>query len=209
MSWLPILSLALVVALAFTLVLRVRRSNLTLVGSALLLGLAGYAWQGHPGMGGAPKLGGDGAQEDGRAMVEARRSFEQGRLGDKFLVVSDAFARQGNFANAAGFLLGVVRNNPKDGQAWLAMANALTAHADGNLTPASLYAYRMARAADPADPAPDFFLGVTMIRDGRLIEAHKLWRNALQLSPADAPWRADLEQRIATLEALMRRITAQ
>lgn len=209
MSWWFAIGLALATMLAVMLVFRLPRPLWPVVGTALMLGLAGYAWQGHPGMPGAPKAAAVPDRADGSAMVAMRQDFAGGAPTSDFLVISDGFARRGDFANAAAILRGAVRKNPEDAQAWLAMANALVEQAEGNLTPAALYAYRKAGEVAPADPAPPFFLGVAMLRAGRLIEADQLWRESLGKTPKDAPWRAVLEQRIGALEGLMRRIAGE
>lgn len=209
MTWGPVIALALAAMLAAVLIFRVPRSQWAILGTALTLGLAGYAWQGRPDMSGAPKAPAAANAKDGSAMVAVRQSFADGAPSSNFLIISDGFARRGNFADAAEILRGAVQKNPKDGTAWLAMANALAEHADGELTPASLYAYRKAAATAPDSAGPSFFLGVAMIRAGRLIEADQLWREALRKTPADAPWRAELVQRLDALETIMRRIAGQ
>ena len=209
MIWLLLIALALFIAIAGMWLFRVPRSLWAIPGVALALGLAGYAWQGRPDMPGAPKADALVKDVDGTGMVAVRQSFANGTPSSDYLIISDGFARRGDFAKAAGVLRGAVRKNPQDSQAWLAMANALVEQADGQLSPASLYAYRRAGEAAPQDAAPSFFLGVAMIRAGRLIEAHQLWSESLRKTPADAPWRGELEQRIAALEELMRRIVAQ
>ena len=209
MSWGIVIALALVTGLAGVLLFRVPRRQWAVLGTALVLGLAGYAWQGHPDMQGAPKAAVATKAVDGSAIVATRQSFADGEPSSKFMIISDGFARRGDFANAASVLRGAVRENPKDGNAWLAMANALVEQADGQLTPAALYAYRQSGDANPDNAGPAFFLGMAMIRSGRLIEGDQLWREALRKTPADAPWRADLEQRVTALETLMRRIAGQ
>ena len=208
MIWAGIIALALVVALAAIVVFRVPQRQWAVLGVALALGLAGYASQGRPDMAGAPKAAAAQKPVDGAAMVAARQSFADGPSSN-FMIISDGFARRGDFANAAGVLQAALRKNPKDGAAWLGMANALVEQADGQMTPAALYAYRQAAEVDPQNSGPAYFLGVAMIRSGRLIEGDQLWREALRKSPADAPWRPDLEQRITALESLMRRIAGQ
>ena len=209
MSWAVVIALALATGLAAVLLFRVPRPQWALLGVALALGLAGYAWQGQPYQAGKPKDAAITAADDGSALVAARHSFAEGAPQSNFAIISDGFARRGDYTKAAGILRGAVRENPEDSDAWLAMANALVEQAEGQLTPASLYAYRKAGETAPDSAAPAFFLGVAMIRGGRLIEADKLWREALRKTPADAPWRADLEQRIGALEGLMRRIAGQ
>jgi cytochrome c-type biogenesis protein CcmH len=93
-----------------------------------------------------------------------------------------------------------VEKEPKNGEAWLAMANALVSHADGTLSPAALYAFRRAAIAAPDHPGPPFFLGLAMAQSGRMAEARDLWAQLLEDTPADAPWRADLESRLNRLD---------
>ena len=135
MSWLPIIVLAaLVFGLAIVL-LKLPRSLWMLFGSALLFGLAGYALQGHPGQAGAAATPvTDNAAQTGELMVEARREFyPAGRLPSRFVVTADAFTRRGQHDQAANFLRNAVAENPNDGEAWVALGNALVEHADGQL----------------------------------------------------------------------------
>ena len=162
MSWLPILILtALVFALA-VFVLKLPRTLWMLFGSALLFGLAGYAAQGNPGQPSAPASPvRDDAAQSGELMVEARREFyPEGRLPSRFVVTADAFTRRGQHDQAANFLRNAVAENPKDGEAWLALGNALVEHAGGRLTAAALYAYSQAETVSPENPAPTYFLGL-------------------------------------------------
>ena len=62
------------------------------------------------------------AAEDGSALVAARHSFAEGAPQSNFAIISDGFARRGDYAKAAGILRGAVRENPEDSDAWLAMA---------------------------------------------------------------------------------------
>jgi cytochrome c-type biogenesis protein CcmH len=119
------------------------------------------------------------------------------------MVIGDALARNGQYGEAAGVILGAVERDPKNADAWLAMANALVGHAEGNLTPAAFYAYGRAAQADPAHPGPPFFLGLGLAQSGKLAEARGLWAELLARSPKDAPWRADLAERLQRLDAFI------
>lgn len=209
MSWIIAIGLALAAFLAAVLAFRLPRRAWTSMGAALVAGLAGYATQASPDMPGAPKDAARSGENEGPLLVEARKRLGGDSSPSNYLIISDAFTRRGDFASAVEVLRSAVRENPDDAEAWLAMANALAAHSDGHLSPAALYAFRRAELASPDAAGPDFFMGVAMIRQGDLIEAHRLWTRALAKTPADAPWRADLEMRLQGLEALLRRIAQQ
>lgn len=175
------------------------------IAAVLMFGLAGYAFQAHPQMAGAPKAPLANATDNAQAMVEARQTLagKPSDPGSNWLVIGDALARHGQFADAAGVLLGAVEKEPGNVDAWLALANALVGHADGAITPASLFAYQQAERAAPEHPGPPFFLGLAMAQSGRFKEAQGLWAGLLARSSADAPWRADLAARLALLNRLI------
>jgi cytochrome c-type biogenesis protein CcmH len=207
MTWVLAGGLAILAFLAAAFVLKAPRKGWEAIVAALLLGLAGYALQGSPGIPAAPKAAVQKVEGNAAALVEARRMLngKVGPAGDNFLVIGDALARNGQYADAAGVMLGAVEKDPKNGEAWLAIANALAGHADGQLTPASLFAFRRAADADPTHPGPPFFLGLSLAQSGRLVEARDLWGDLLTRTPPDAPWRADLEQRLQQLDAIIAR----
>ncbi len=205
MSWFPIIALA-IVALGFAiLVLRLEKRGWTLFAAVLMFGLAGYATQGAPEMPGAPKQAEEvQARESGTAMVEARRAmFNPDMPQTPYLTLSDGQARAGDFASAAEFLRKGVNDNPQHAEAWLALANALVEHAEGNLTPASLYAYGKADAAAPSHPGISYYLGVALMRSGRPGEARGVWADMLANAPEDAPWREELSIRLQRLDDML------
>lgn len=211
MSFIPVILLA---GLAFAfgaLALRLPRGTWALFGAALLFGLAGYALQGSPGQGGAPAAGtARAAIPDGEAAVDARRAlFGPTQPPSRFVTVADGFARRGQFADAAGILRGAVERDPQDTEAWLALGNALVEHADGQFTPAALLAYGRAEALQPEHPAVPFFVGVALIRGGRLAEARGLWADTIERADADAEWRPALEERLARLDELIAQTGSQ
>lgn len=203
MSFAPIILLA-AIAFAFgVLASRLPKSGWTLFAAALMFGLAGYALQGSPGQAGSPKSAAADQSMEGPELVEARRSLYGPTPPSRFVTVADGFARRGQYADAAGILRSSLADNPDDPEARLALANAILEHADGQLTPAAMYAYEQAAQADPGEPGPGFFLGVAMIRNGRLPQARELWADMLTKAPADAPWREGLEDRLSRLDSLI------
>lgn len=205
MIWVLAGGIAVVAFLVIAFILKAPRSGYEAIAAALVLGIAGYALQASPGIPSAAKPATQKITGNAAALVEARQSLDgkPGPAGDNFLIIGDALARNGRFADAAGVMLGAVRKDPKDGEAWLAIATSLVSHADGQLTPASLYAFQRAADADSQNPGPPFFLGMALAQSGRLVEGRALWAELLNRSPKDAPWRADLEQRLQQLDAFI------
>ncbi len=210
MSWLPVIALALLAFLVIALVLKAERPGWEAIGAALLLGIAGYALQGSPGLPGAPKAPAQLMKGDGGLSVAARQQLGKGQasMQSNWQIIGDAMARNGNYGDAAGVLLGAVEQNPNNADAWLALGNALTGHAEGNLSPAALFAYRRAEQAAPDHPGPPFFLGLALAQSGQLVEGRRLWAELLARSPKDAPWRADLELRLTQLDSYIAAQTA-
>lgn len=207
MTWVVVIALAAAAFAALAFVLKVPRKGWEAVGAALLVGIAGFAWQARPAQPGAPKEAAERPQASGAAMVQARKALSEKNVaeGDRWTVVADAFSRNGQFAEAAGVVLGAVEKDPNNADAWLALANNLVAHAEGYLSPAALYAYRRAAQADPQHPGPPFFLGLALAQNGRLADGRAVWADLLARTPKDAPWRADLAARLADLDAFIAR----
>lgn len=210
MSWALAIALALLGFATAAFVLRVPKAAWPTLGAALAFGLAGYALQASPGVPGAPA--GATAQHaiDGSALIEARRRVLA--VADRplapYVLTADAFARRGQYTDAARLLGAAVREHPRDAEAWIALGNALVEHGEGSLSPAALYAYRRAAALEPQSAGPAFFLGLALIRQGALVDAHRLWSGQLDAMPAGAPGRDELAERYQMLDEAMRRIAA-
>ncbi|NVE94399.1 tetratricopeptide repeat protein [Altererythrobacter lutimaris] len=205
MSWLPILAVAIVAFLLAAFVLRIPKPGWALMASALMLGLAGYAFQGNPGYAGAPKAAQEQVQEvSGEALVAARRGlFSPTDVVPDYLTVSDGFARRGRYKDAADVLKSSLRENPTHGEGWLALALALTEHTGGQVTPPAVQAFGRAEANLPGHPAPGYFLGTAFLRSGRPNEARQVWVDLLEKTPEDAPWHGDLTFRIAQVDQMI------
>lgn len=207
MIWVAIIALALAAFAVMALVLKAPRPGWEAIGAALALGLAGFALQASPAQPGAAKQAEQRADKSGAALVEARKQLAAETATpnqpNSWMVIADALSRNGQFGDAAGVVLGAVERNPGNADAWLSLANNLVAHADGTLTPAAQYAYRRAQQADPQHPGPAFFLGLALAGNGQFNEGRAVWASLLERAPANAPWRADLADRIKRLDRLI------
>ncbi|HKT85485.1 MAG TPA: tetratricopeptide repeat protein [Novosphingobium sp.] len=205
MTWALVVLLAIAAFIIIAFVLKAPKGGREAIAAALVLGIAGYAVQGSPGLSGAPKPPAEEISRNASAMVDARGKVSDSSLppSDRWVVIADGLARNGRYADAAEVLRGAVEANPGNSEAWLAMGNALAAHADGTLTPAALYAFRRAALTDPEAPGPPFFLGLAFAQSGRYAEARKLWADLLARAPKDAPWRAPLADQLSKLDAFV------
>ena len=209
MTWIAVIFLAIGAFVLAILLLRIDRANWMIFAAVLTFGLAGYAWQGSPDLSSAPKGPEDTDRVSGEALVEARRSlFDQTRPPADYLILSDAFARRGDYTSAAQLLSRQLGNNPADGEGWLALGNALVEHAGGNVTPAAAEAYARAEQALPGHPGPSFFMGAALLRSGDIRGARNVWQDLLDASPADAPWNGELRARIERMDAVIAQIEA-
>lgn len=206
MIWAVVIGLALGAFVLGALAFRLPRPVWGVLGGTLVLGLAGYAVQGSPRQPGAPKSVATADSGNlGGSVVERQKLGAGAGMTDKHLVIADALARHGQFADAAEVLRGAVDKDPGNSEAWLAMANALVGHAEGTISPAATYAYGRAAKAAPDSAGPPLFMGLALIRSGQLEEGRAMWADLLARSPKDAPWREELELRLRELDAFLAR----
>jgi len=201
MGWLILLVLALA---AFGGIWRfggLDRAGLQLLASALLLALAGYAWQGRPDLAGSPRTPPESQALPDSAFARMRQDM-LGRFdtADRWLTIAEGFQRRGDTRGAAGLIRSALREHPDNAILWVGYGNALVIHAGGLITPAANLAFERAAQLAPDHPAPRFFFGLALAQAGRLDEAERTWRELLATAPADAPWRAQVEQQLLMLE---------
>lgn len=200
MGWIAVAALA---ALSFVLLWRIGktpRGTWEAIGAALLLGVAGYALQGSPAQPGAPREGRKEVTEIDPALVEQRRAM-MGRFGSEaqWLDTADTYGRLGSTRAAVGVMQGAVKENPNSADLWVGLGNALVNHADGMMTPAAQFAFQRAATISPEHPGPPFFIGLSLAQTGQVDRASAVWRDLLARTPPQAPWRADLEMRLAQI----------
>jgi cytochrome c-type biogenesis protein CcmH len=206
MIWFLAIALAFATFVAAVFAFRLERGLWTTLAAALALGLVGYAVQASPNVPGAPAAPPRTNEEGAWALVEERKEM----IGDDFrsrndkVLIADALARNGQYANASVLLRGAVTDNPQDAEAWLALANSLVEHTDGGLTEPALYAYRKASEAYPGGVGPGYFLGLSLIRQGQFAQARGVWAETLAEAQPDAAGRAILEERLGRLDGLLR-----
>ena len=205
-GWIIAFALAGVAFAALLLIGRIPRAAREITAAALLLGLAGYAWQGHPGLAGAPRAIAKPSGEDfDEEMAERRRGLAE-RFGPaaQWMMLSDGLARQGKTKEAANVLLSGLRDSPKDPNLWLGLGNTLVAHSDGVVSPGADFAYRRALELDPQGPAPRYFYGLALARAGQLQAARDLWAPLAASAPDGSQVKAELEANIARIDTMLK-----
>jgi cytochrome c-type biogenesis protein CcmH len=205
MGWIILLVLAGVVGGVLWRFGRLPKGSLELVGAALLLGIAGYAWQGSPGLAGSPTPPKPESKQPDSEFAKSREGMMSMMGGDaQVLDTADAFHRNGLDAYSIAVLRGALEKRPRSADLWVGLGNALVVYAGGLMSPAAQLAFDRAAAIAPEHPGPPFFLGLAYAQAGQLDRAEATWQALLDKAPANAPWRADVEQRLRDLRAQAR-----
>lgn len=204
-AWLLALAFA---AAALLWRLGVARPLWSAAGAALMLGAAGYALQGRPFQPGSPRVANSRPGDVDPGLVELRDQMFGARYttDGAFLIASDAMLRAGDPGAAAGWTTAGIRAAPDSAVLWTELGGVIAAHDGGQVSPASLFAFRHAQRLAPDSPGPPFFLGLAYVEAGRFAEARAPWHRALALCPPRAPYRQAIVGRLALLETYLRQM---
>lgn len=180
---------------------RFDRTMLQLVAAALMLGMAGYAWQGRPGLAGRP-MPPPARQALPDSEFTKARGVMLGRFDDaaRWLTIAEVYQRSGDTQSAAGVIGAGLRAHPDDAELWVGLGNALVLHGGGMMNPAAELAFQRAARLAPDHPGPKFFYGLALAQGGRFDQAERIWRNLLAAAPADVEWRPMVEERLQVIE---------
>lgn len=203
MGW---LLLAILAALTFVALaaLRVDRRLWSMIGAALMLGAAGYAWQGRPALPAAPARAVAGQLADDPTLIDLReRMLGRFTADSAYLTAADAMARAGDHRSAVRALLGGLSRYRQSVMLWTALGTNFATHDGNQVSPPALFAFQQAERIAPAHPAPPFFLGLAYVRAGDYATARRYWARALALSPNGASYRNDIAVRLALLDRLI------
>jgi cytochrome c-type biogenesis protein CcmH len=205
MGWIFILFFAGAGLLGLWYAGKLSRSALELSSAAILLGVAGYALQGSPMLPGNLVAAADEAPLPPELAEQSIRKVMSSKFGaeGQWIDLSDALIRAGRSKTAVSVLSGGVQRSPNNPDLWVALGNALVVHGGGQMNPASQFAFERAAKLSPNHPGPPFFLGLALLQSGKAEEAGDVWRALLARAPEGAPWRADLERRLAEIAQMI------
>jgi cytochrome c-type biogenesis protein CcmH/NrfG len=203
MGWALFALLAASVAIGLVLA-RMPRMVWELVGSALLLAAAGYAWQGSPSLNGDPRAPGQTVPRYDEDLAKLRNAFSgTDNKAGLWITMSDGLARQGNYEDAANALVAGLKANPDNANLWVALGNMLIYKADGAFSPAAQFSYAQAERLAPGNSAAPYFHGLALAQAGQYDAARQIWAALQARVPAQSPLHAMLAENIARLDSLM------
>lgn len=201
MGWLAHLPLALG-AIGALAAMGIPRVLWTTLGAFVLLGAAGYAWQGSPTLAASP-VAADRERMPPDPGYKQLRDMFFGRFGGEsmYFGLADAALSSGNTWMAVRVLSGGVQYAPRNVGLWTELGNAIALHDEGAVSPASLLAYRQAMQVAPTHPGPPFFLSMAYFRARDLVQARFWMARALALTPKDASYRDEIVGRLELIDA--------
>ncbi len=206
-GWVAALALALLVVAGLWRTFGRDLGALQFLGAALLLGLAGYAWQGRPELTGSPKSASAEAREPDTTFARLRPELlPRFSAESNWLTIAETYQREGDTQAAVQIIESALRRAPNNADLRTGLAVALVRHADSLLTPAAELAFRRAAAAAPDYPAPHFFYAVALLESGDLDRAEAVWRRLLASTAPASTWRTATGRQLALTAEIRRRL---
>jgi len=203
MGWLILVGIALGAGLLLWLT-GFPRKLWTVAATALVLGAAGYAWQGSPGLAGHP-VAAKSAKGEIDPEIVAIRDAMFGRFNFTWgsFMRADAMTRAGAPDTAVRAMVLTTRQAPGDAGGWAWLGIKLAENDGNQISPAAKFAFDRAIALAPQHPGPPFLYGLAMIREGKFAEARPYWAKALELTPEKAGYRDQLMVRLFLLDKFL------
>jgi cytochrome c-type biogenesis protein CcmH/NrfG len=179
------------------------KAALQLLGAGLMIALAGYVWQGRPGLAGAPVPPPE-RQRLGDTEFARTRTTMLGQFdtASRWLTIADSYHRSGATQNAVGVIRAGLKAHPNNNGLWAGLGHALVVHADGVMTPAAELAFARAKRLAPGRAGPRFYYGLALAQGGRFAEAEAVWTELLRSAPEGAQWRPLVADRILMLREI-------
>lgn len=206
-GWLPIIMVAALVIGGVLLFVPGRKLLWPAIAAAVVLGLAGYAWQGAPELPSSPAQPITAKLKAADALLQMRADMDTGYgIGKQWLITADSYARSGKYDYAAAFIQAGLREHPKNADLWAGLGVVLLLAGDGQMSPPAKMAFANARKHGPKNPAPDYFDGLVELFEGRPAKTVEIWQPLVDNAPDNAIWRPKLESQLGGLKTMLQSV---
>ena len=206
-GWLPAIVLAAAVFGCFLLLLPGRKQLWPVIAAAVVLGLAGYAWQGSPEQPASPAQPIPARLKAADALLQMRADMDTGYgIGKQWLITADSYARSEKYDYSAAFIQSGLRQYPKNSDLWAGLGVVLLLAGDGQMSPPAKMAFANARKFGPRNPAPDYFEGLVELFEGRPAKTAQIWQALVDNAPDKAIWRPKLESQLGGLKTMLQSV---
>lgn len=169
----------------------------------------GYLYLGSPGLSGQPFAGrtppgGPSHAEIGVLAAKLAKKLKQspGNL-EGWLLLASTYSQMKRYDDAARAYARAIPLVSEQPQALSditsAYGEALMLASGGVITPVARAAFAQALAKDKANARASYYLGLALLQEGKSKEALRMWTALAGRAPADAPWLAELRNRIARI----------
>jgi cytochrome c-type biogenesis protein CcmH len=105
----------------------------------------------------------------------------------------------GLYGDAAGSYTKAVEITGGNAMLRVELGEALVQGSEGMVTPAAAEQFQAARESMPNEPRSHYYLGLASAQEGDVDAAVESWRHLLDISPSDAPFRAQIISSIRSL----------
>ena len=206
-GWLPVLVIAAAVLAGVLFFVPGRKQLWPAIAAAVVLGLAGYAWQGSPEQEASPAQPITAKLKAADALLQMRADMDTGYgIGKQWLITADSYARSGKYDYSAAFIQAGLRQHPKNGDLWAGLGVVLLLAGDGQMSPPAKMAFANARKFGPRNPAPDYFDGLVELFEGRPAKTVEIWQRLVDDAPDKAIWRPKLESQLGGLKTMLQSV---
>ena len=112
-----------------------------------------------------------------------------------------SYIQLGRFDQAVEALRQAIAKGSDEAQVWASLGEALVAANGGRVVPGARTAFAAVLERDPGEPRARYYGGLALAQDGRLRQAMDYWLALAADAPADAPWRAVVEEQARLVAA--------
>jgi cytochrome c-type biogenesis protein CcmH len=206
-GWLTLMLIAAAVMAGLLLFLPSRKQLWPVIAAALVLGAAGYAWQGAPSLPSSPAQPIAAKLKTAESLLQMRADMDTGYgIGKQWLITADSYARSGKFDYSAAFIQAGLREHPKNGDLWAGLGVVLLLAGEGQMSPPAKMAFANARKYAPRNRAPDYFTGLVELLEGRPDKTLEIWQRLIDDAPDKAIWRPKLESQLIGLKSMLQSV---